>query len=297
LLFGAISVVPAALWYLHAKSLWLTYGNSLGVSNEYHWIGRDFFANGYFIKGILQNELLHVWVIFGALVGLFALWRGFREEAAKHALVWLASAFAFYIVACRTTADDWAFYYHIFSVPAAGLLIGLGAKLLIALAEKLRNAYKNETTAAHLASLATVGVITLVLASIFLLEAKELRSNVLDRRVEVADHKFARELRPKLTADGPIVASGGHCTDSDGYPVAYNASYMFYWLDRKGWNVCVEDQSAAKLRELAAKGAVYFVAEKKYLAAKPSAESETRAAFPAIAETTDFIVFDLSKAH
>ena len=56
-IFGVVTVVPAALWYLHAKSLWLTYGNSLGVSNEYHWIGRDFFTNTEFIKGIFRIEL------------------------------------------------------------------------------------------------------------------------------------------------------------------------------------------------------------------------------------------------
>jgi hypothetical protein len=296
-IFGIVSVVPAAFWYLHAKSLWLTYGNSLGVSNEYHWIGRDFFTNSYFVTGILRIELLHVWIIFGALVGVFGLWRGFRDEIAKIALLWIGSVFVFYLIACRTTADDWAYYYHIFSIPAAALLVGLGASKLFESVDEIKQAYRSSGLFTNLTRFATLAVVTVTLLSAFLLEAKQLRANYLEKQIEVPAYRFAGELRPVLTTAGPIVASGGHCVDGDGYPVAYNASYMFYWLDRKGWNVCVEDQSAARLRELAARGAVYFVAEKKYLAAKPSAESDVRASFAAVKEDDDFVVFDLSKTH
>ena len=295
--FGIVSVVPAALWYLHAKNLWLTYGNSLGVSNEYHWIGRDFLTNPEFIKGILRLELIHVWVIFGAIVAAFALWRGYREEVAKHALIWLASIFVFYVIACRTAADDWAYYYHIFSIPPAALLIGLGMKTLGDAAREFRENYSKQTLLANLTRLATLFVVTAIMASAFLLEARQLRSNLLDKRLEVPAYKFANDLRPTLTTNGLIVASGAHCTDADGYQVAYNASYMFYWLDRKGWNVCVEDQSAARLQELRDRGAVYFVAEKKYLGAKPPFESEMRQKFPAVSEGPDLVVFDLTKAR
>lgn len=295
--FGVVTMLPAAMWYLHAKSLWLTYGNSLGVSNEYHWIGRDFFTNSQFITGIFRIELLHVWVVFGGLVALFGLWRGFEHDAAKKALLWLASVLVFYIVACRTTADDWAYYYHIFSIPAAALLVGLGAKKLFESADVIRTGYRSAGSLTNLTRLATLGVVTVILLSAFLLEAKQLRANFLEKQLDVPAYRFARDLQPALAAPGPIVASGGHCVDADGYQVAYNASYMFYWLDRKGWNVCVEEQSAARLRELAGKGAVYFVAERKYLAANPSAEAETRASFATLTENADFVVFDLSRAH
>src|SRR4051812_23271638 len=36
-ILGLVALLPAGLWYFHAKNLWLAYGNSLGVSNEYHW--------------------------------------------------------------------------------------------------------------------------------------------------------------------------------------------------------------------------------------------------------------------
>ena len=71
-LFGILSLLPGVLWYVHAKSLWKIYGNSLGVSNEYHWIGPDFFTNSYFIEGILHTEVFKVWMVFGLIVGTLA---------------------------------------------------------------------------------------------------------------------------------------------------------------------------------------------------------------------------------
>src|SRR6476620_11044303 len=124
-LFGLLTVMPAALWYIHAKNLWITYGNSLGVSNEYHWVGWDFFTDAEFIKGIIRSEFVYVWIALGTVVGAFAIWRGYREQAARHSLVWLASIFAFYILAARTTSEDWASYYHVFSIPPVALIFGL----------------------------------------------------------------------------------------------------------------------------------------------------------------------------
>ena len=85
-IFGALSILPSALWYFHAKNLWIVYGNSLGVSNEYHWVGWDFFTDAEFVSGILRSEFLYVWVSFGLIVGAFAIWRGYAEETAKHFL-------------------------------------------------------------------------------------------------------------------------------------------------------------------------------------------------------------------
>ena len=125
-LFGVFTLFPALIWYIHARNLWKIYGNSLGVSNEYHWIGWDFFTNSYFIKGILHTELTEIWMVFGLTVGVFAVWRGFGEKLVNQSLLWLASIFVMYLIAARTTADEWAIYYHIFAVAPAALLFGFG---------------------------------------------------------------------------------------------------------------------------------------------------------------------------
>ncbi|HYP12769.1 MAG TPA: glycosyltransferase family 39 protein, partial [Bryobacteraceae bacterium] len=52
LLFGFVALLPPVLWYLHARGLWLIYGNSLGVSNETHWAGMALLQHSYIWKGI-----------------------------------------------------------------------------------------------------------------------------------------------------------------------------------------------------------------------------------------------------
>ena len=292
-IFGIVSLLPPALWYFHAKNLWIVYGNSLGLSNEHHWIGWDFFTDAEFISGILHIEFASVWVGFGVFVGAFAIWRGYREETLKLALLWLASIFAFYILAARTTSEDWAVYYHAISIPPVALIIGLSIKKLWDYAGEFADAYSQR---GMIANLGRVFTILFVLAAIFAslrIEAKQVRANFIESRLDSPAFVFAERIRPLLKPDGLIVVSGGYCKDRRGYQVAYNASYMFYWLGKKGWNVCVEEQSMSKLREFASKGATYFVAEKKYLVVKPELSDELDRTYPRLADSDDFMVFDL----
>jgi 4-amino-4-deoxy-L-arabinose transferase-like glycosyltransferase len=125
-----LAVLPAALWYLHAHHLWLTYHNSLGLSNEYHWIGWDFFTNPRFVVGIVKIELLFVWMPLGWLAWAYAILRG-RRQGTSVAVLWMLSVLAYYVATCRTTSEEWAIYYHVASVPPAALLFGLGADMAI----------------------------------------------------------------------------------------------------------------------------------------------------------------------
>ncbi len=292
-LFGAIGLVPALLWYLFAKSLWKTYGNSLGVSNEYHWIGADFFTNSYFIKGILYSEFSVVWVYFGLAVGAFAVFKGFREKFIRQMLLWLASAFVLYIIAARTTADDWANYYHIFSIPPAALIFGFGVVKLSEDFRSLFNFFSDFSSFERFKKSILLCLAAFAVPATFGLEAKQIRADLLQNRK--ADESFvsAKQLKSALPKAGLILVSGSHCFDADGYQVAYNASFMFYWLERKGFNICVEDQSLKNVREFAARGAKYFVAQKSIVAEKPGFQIELKQNFPLIAESDEFFVFDV----
>jgi hypothetical protein len=46
------------------------------------------------------------------------------------------------------------------------------------------------------------------------------------------------------------LASGGASVDDTGKPVAYNASYFFYWLDRKGFNIPRDLQTPAEVEKI-----------------------------------------------
>jgi 4-amino-4-deoxy-L-arabinose transferase-like glycosyltransferase len=292
-LFGLISLLPALLWYAHAKSLWKNYGNSLGVSNEYHWVGADFFTNSYFIKGILFSEFSVVWIYFGAIVALFAVFKGFREKTVRQSLLWLACVFVMYVIAARTTADDWASYYHIFSIPPAALVFGFGVGKLSDAFASLFNFYGDFSRFERLKRVLLVAAVGLAVFATFALEAKQIRANLLQNRAPDESFACARQLKPAMPREGLILVSGSHCVDPDGYMVAYNASFMFYWLDRKGFNICTEEQTVEKVKEFAAQGAKYFVAQKSIVAQKPNFEAELKSEFPLIAECYEFYVFEI----
>jgi len=283
--FAGIALVPGIFWYIHAKSLWLMYGNSLGVSNEYHWIGVDLFTNSYFILGILSNEIQWVWGGVGVIVAITGIILARRESAVSFSLVWFASVCVFLLVAARTTADDWAKYYHVFAVAPASLLIGVGTGKGIAMFGELKAKFS--------ASKILAALILLASAAAFVYDLRSIRSLFLEHRKLDPAFAESREIKPYLRRDGLILVSGGACVDRDGYALAYNASYMFYWLDRKGFNICSDRQTVAAVEGFRELGAQYFVAQKSELAHANGFEAALATRFPTAIETDEFVVYDL----
>jgi 4-amino-4-deoxy-L-arabinose transferase-like glycosyltransferase len=347
-LFGAGALVPSFLWYTHAHKLWLTYGNSLGVSNETHWAGLDLFTNSAFILGIERAEVFYVWMPTGLILVVLAALLGKSEKAIKPSLYWLISIGIYYLIAARTTSDSWAIYYHVVSIPAVALMIGAGVEaithlkyerkllLLLILASVsliavldfagfmhlagfnsrllvklsilcgltalllLLLLFKRDDKAAEVIGSRHARLNTLVIyfaivcaAATFLYQVKEVREEFQARDAEGKLFACAQKFAPAIPENVLIVASGGACSDPTGFPVAYNSSYMFYWLDRKGFNLCVEQQSVAALKLLQTRGARYFVAEKSALRMKQGFEDELRRTFPLIAECDEAYLFQL----
>ena len=110
-----------------------------------------------------------------------------------------------------------------------------------------------------------------------------------------ANFNAAQQFAPLLEKDGLIIASGGNCLGVGGQPVAYNASYFFYWLDRKGFNVCTEEQDLTIIETFRERGAEYFIAERTALAAKPEFETLLRQQFTVLAESETAVLFELNK--
>lgn len=344
--FGAVALLPGLLWYRHAHHLWLTYGNSLGVSNETHWAGLDLFIDSSFIRGIFQNEITYVWMPTGLVVLVIGFLLQPRARAWFIGLAWLAAIFVFFLVAARTTSDSWAYYYHAIAVAPFGLLAGQaieGARRFNFSAKHLRSfafalggiagaglvAYFVGPAMVHrsivvkvaallvltgllllllhrtdrtgdggtfspgrvLAFAAAVAVVAL-LAGTFLFQVREDRQAFASRDEFDLPH-CATAFAPLVPEGNLILASGGPCVDPTGYRVAFNSSYMFYWMDRKGFNVCVEAQSIPAVEAFAGRGAHYFVAEKSALKQKPGFEESLRQKYPVMRECDAAVLFAL----
>jgi len=347
--FAVCSLLPAAVWYIYAHDLWLTYGNSLGVSNEYHWVGWDVLTNLSFLRGLARAEIFHVWMPTGLVVAGFGLILRKSEKGVKYSIYWLCAIFVFYLITARTSGDSWAIYYHIVSVPPAAILFGAGIDAVGDLSSSRHLLAVLVIVSAILTS-CIIGLLiilnyqpdrmfmlglwmglSILFSLVFIVitkinvrqfyEQKSTMFNILllyfflfcitgtfifkAFRIAAYAHpnkseglyECAKTFATHIPENELIVASGGSCVDDTGYPVAYNASYMFYWMDRKGFSICHEEQSLEKLRSFIQRGAHYFVAEKSALLMKPGFEYEVRKAFPLAKGCSKALLFDLSSVR
>jgi 4-amino-4-deoxy-L-arabinose transferase-like glycosyltransferase len=334
--FALLAIGPGALWYVHAHRFWIEYGNSLGLSNESHWVGLDVLTESSFIVGISRIEYEHVWTFGGLMVAAIGLLAPGRDAARRLAVTWLSVVAVYYLIAARTACDEWATYYHVVAVPPAAIAFGRGVQCLVLWS---RECLPRRTTMAivcaglsFLVAIATqwplVFVAGMVGAGLFV---RLGRSTVLEHtRAQTFDawqsfvvglgvvaavaaplallgdawrthpphesHPYyvaAQNISRRLPEGGLILASGGPKYDPMGLPVAYNASYFFYWLDRKGFNIPIEDQSLMTINELAKKGARVFVAERVQLDKAKGLEGTLRARAPVVYEDRNVLVFDL----
>ncbi len=278
-IFAAITLLPNLLWYWHAHGFWLRYKNSLGVSNEYHWVGKDFFTNKTFLLGILRSESFYVMMPTGLLLLGLVLYFRHREKAVQYSLAWFGAAFVFYLLAARTTGDQWAFYYHVASVPAVALLLGQVVEIL--------QGWRMQTKKILLYAT------SLLLLGTFLFQARQIYADARTWKPSPLK-SCAEQFAVLIPRDDLILVTGGVCRDEDGYPVAYNASFMIYWAQRKGFNVCIEEQSLESIIQFKQRGARYFLAAKSTFRNKKQLESDLRQTYPVLAECDDYFLLQLT---
>lgn len=258
-LLAAVMILPAMLWYPHAHQFWKDYGNSLGVSNESHWIGLDMFRDPrelvHYLRGLISIETKHVYGVAGLVLALVGAWRSLRTR--RFPLYWILGVYLFYLVAIRTTADDWAIYYHYLSIPAAAILMGLGC--FPSRMEYFGNAgfrvprLDGKQWVLEAASILTV--------AIFGVQSLRAANRSLERHTPASFFEAraaALKFQPQVEPDALVITIGGPCTDETGKDVAYDDSRMLYWLDRKGFTICHERLGLAAVQEDQAQGAKYF---------------------------------------
>ena len=130
-LFAALSFAPALLWYVHASSLWHQFHNSMGVSNEDHWLGIDLLERPKVIANLVIIDLVFIFGGGGVLVVLASLLRSKLTSAVNRlALTWCVAVAIYLIVILRTSSGHWAAYYHVVAVPPIALLFGAGVNQL-----------------------------------------------------------------------------------------------------------------------------------------------------------------------
>ncbi len=255
---ATVAVVPPGAWYLWASRFWATYGNSLGVSNEWHFVGWDMFAPPLFLYLLVKWEALAVFSPPGAVLAVASL-RPPRDRLDRPA-VWYAAIWVFYVVTARTTAFVWSFHYHAIAVAPACLFVGAGFLAVVGGREAGGERSWARTVRGGIgAALAVAAVLALSGAAWVLFARRDTDPDALRMRT------CAIRFRAFVPADGKIVVRGGPMFDDRGHPAAHNESMMFAWMDRKGFNYGDEELSVPTLEGIKSRGGRYWIVERGWL--------------------------------
>ena len=258
---GVVAVLPVLAWHAWAARFWHEYGNSMGVSNEAHFIGLDMLMPPRFLFGNFRVETMTVFTPAGWLLVIAAL-RQPRERFERW-FAWYGAICVFYVLAARTSGDNWAWYYHCISVPAAALLMGSGAAAFSAgtvVPPSWSRIAPRQGHFGRLVSVATIGM--LVCATGIKMwntyHAPGHSSLITYRRTSAA-------LVQHVPEGGRIVVSGGDLYDEYGQPEAYDRPMFFAWMDRKGFCYADEQLCVEKLEDIAKRGGRYWIVHRHEL--------------------------------
>lgn len=303
-LLGAVMLLPGVLWYAHARRFWLVYGNSLGLSNETHWIGADLLAHPRELArlggNMLRIEALQVFGLFGLLPAALALRRVWATR--RPVVYWLGAVFVFYIVALRTTGDNWAFYYHALAVAPACLLLGLAVSPRLLVRARRGAGFPPAFPRARnrIASLARSFLRYRLVPLAALLALGYLGLKSVHSVDFLPSHRGDAVLRPRFAAAGQfaplikpaekVVTVGGFAFDETGRSVAYDDGSLIFFLDRQGFIVPREEARVDSIRPLARRGAQYLVEKRDSALA-----TEARTKFRSVAIAGDYELFAIPK--
>jgi uncharacterized membrane protein len=297
ILLGILCIIPSILWYSYGHRFYLLYGNSLGLSNEYAWVGWDFFASFFFVRGILDMEIANIWTYSGMLILFLAVisTKLIKNPSIIFPFFWLIAVGVFYIITSRTSSDSWAFYYHIFSVPSASMLLGIS---VIEIYDKyspfLKKGQKLSLQKIKFIKGQLVIFLLFLLVSVYLIEDIKYLIQTKHERIKKSEYFACKDRLSEIIPPGSLIlVSGGKCRDQDNYPVAYNKSYFFYWLDLKGYNICLENQSVENVLKYKEKGINFYIAETGALNRRKGMEELFRKRFKTVFECNGIILFKL----
>jgi 4-amino-4-deoxy-L-arabinose transferase-like glycosyltransferase len=250
-LAGAIAVIPGALWYAHARNLYLVYGNTFGIlsggdskfGNLEYWLSPSF----YWQLAKIETE----WVFGGLAVLIFCagIAVALKNRQLHLVIVGALAVGIYYVTLARYTAVEWGLQYHIFAMPFAALAVGLGFDWL---AGRLRPAIWTPISLFLVAS-------TLVWSGYQYWRLFQPADSLVYRHnlmlLNCASH--VERLVPEH--DLVIISTINASTYPDGAANNYQEPMIFFYSHRYGWSLPADWHTAAQVEALRQAGASYFV--------------------------------------
>lgn len=245
------SLLPALLWYLHARNLYLQYGNTFGIlSGGDNKLGNfSYWLSPYFYLALAWLDTKWIFGGIGAGVFLFGLILIIKKRQPMLIVFGLVTLLIYYMIVARYAQEEWGIQYHIYAVPFAALVIGLSFDWL---------AHHTSGVIRTTVMLALIGLIIAGVGILYkgmLIPADDIYNLYNKNMVNCA--KVVKQLVPQNQFI--IVSTTSRAVEPNGTANNYQEPVVFFYSDRYGWSLPADQHTPAKLEELHQRGGNYFV--------------------------------------
>jgi hypothetical protein len=243
---GVASLILPAAWLWYSHELYVQYGNTFGVisggDSKFGTIA--IWTSSLFWTGNITIEATLIYGIVGVPIALLGAWLAWKARGPVILAAGFPALIVFYFAVGRYSSELGP-QYHIFSLPFAALLIGIGIE---GVAQWLRG----RVSVVVRAGLAVVAVLLL-----FAQSAQVFAASFQDD--SGAYGSCAAQL-DQVSRPGDLVVIGTTSLAIDkGTANNYQEPTIFYLAGRKGWSLPADRYRSSYLQDYAAQGAKYFV--------------------------------------
>lgn len=248
-LFAIISLLPGVVWYLHARDLYLDYGNTFGIisggdskfDNLRYWLSPGFYFS------VIKIDLVSIFAIGGIFP--FAIGIGIARFNRKYRFIlYGAAAIAIYYLLIPRYIS-FADYYHIFALPYAALGVGLG---LVWLLKPL----------SHESGLKRILHYRFILSGVFvlLIAFTALRSYIqyLTPYQEPL-WQCSQSVAEVIPEGALVIISTTEASEYKGVPNNYQEPNIFFYSHRYGWSLPADWHTPEYIAKYREKGGQYFI--------------------------------------
>jgi len=251
-----LALMPGILWYLHARNIYLTYGNTFGLlsggDSKFGKIGVWLGPHLYYHLAYLDSKwVLGYGLIFFFLAGAMVAIR--KREELRLIIFGVATVGFYYLIVPRYAHEEWGIQYHVYMLPFAALAAGLGVEWIF-------NKYKGFIRTSILGlSMGVFFGMTLFLFSGMLFSGNG------------GLYECAGYVKKLVPASERIIVSTTSVAFDNGIPNNYQEPQIFFYSRRYGWSLPADWHTVDKLVEYRQAGANYFVIyDKQLLYGNPS---------------------------
>lgn len=241
---GAASLIPGAIWYLHARNLYLTYGNTFGIlsggdnkfGNITYWTLPSFYVS------LIRLEVTWVFAYIGALFFVIGLGVAIVKRRPLIVLWGYAVMGIYYLIVARYAQELWGIQYHVYAVPFAALGVGLGCEWCLQRLSQRFGAALMVGSSAVMIALST-----------------DVYASSIDPSLNASVVDCARFVKALVPPEARLAVSSASAAVVDGQPNNYQEPTLFFLSDRYGWSLAADQHTPDKLMALQQAGASFFV--------------------------------------